>query len=249
MMSPFFIKKCKKAIKMENGITKISVYGDSILKGAVTGTDSGNLFDVLDENGLSLAAKSLGFELNNQSVFGNIVTKGKRKLSREIERGVVFDCAIIESGGNDCDYDWNIVCESPFEFHNPRVSLEDFIKTIDEMVNICRQNKITPLLMTMPPLVEDWWFTHLCESFNEQGVREFTKNIPSVLYQNHEIYNFAILDYCRVHNVQFVDMRFEILKTGHYRDLMCRDGIHPNWEGHKFMATVWEKELPKVKKE
>ena len=134
---------------MLNGINKISVYGDSILKGAVTGTDSGNLFDVLEENGLSIAAKTLQFELNNQSVFGNIVTKGIRKLRREIDRGVISDLAIIESGGNDCDYDWNIVCESPSEFHNPRVPLDDFIKTIDEMVGICRQNKITPLLMTM----------------------------------------------------------------------------------------------------
>lgn len=29
---------------MENGINRISVYGDSILKGAVTGTDSGHPF-------------------------------------------------------------------------------------------------------------------------------------------------------------------------------------------------------------
>lgn len=234
---------------MLNEINRISVYGDSILKGAVTGTGSGNLFDVLEENGLSIAAKTLQFELNNQSVFGNIVTKGIRKLRREIDRGVISDLAIIESGGNDCDYDWNIVCESPTEFHNPRVPLDDFIKTIDEMVGICRQNKITPLLMTMPPLVEDWWFEHLCKNFNEQGVRDFTKNMPSVLYQNHEIYNFAILKYCRENNVQFVDMRFEILKTGHYRNFMCRDGIHPNYEGHKFMAQVWERTLPNVKKE
>lgn len=47
----------KKAFKMVNGINKISVYGDSILKGAVTGTGSGNLFDVLEENGLSLLCK------------------------------------------------------------------------------------------------------------------------------------------------------------------------------------------------
>ena len=31
--------------------------------------------------------------------------------------------------------------------------------------------------------------------------------------------------------------------------LMCKDGIHPNEDGHRFMASVWEKELPKIKKE
>ena len=88
---------------MENGINKISVYGDSILKGAVTGTGSGNMFDIIAENSLSLASKKLGFELNNQSVFGNIITKAQRKLNKEIEKGTAGDAAIIESGGNDCD--------------------------------------------------------------------------------------------------------------------------------------------------
>ena len=53
---------------MKNNINSIAVFGDSILKGAVTGTDSGHLFDIIEDNSLSLAQKELGFELNNQSV-------------------------------------------------------------------------------------------------------------------------------------------------------------------------------------
>ena len=45
---------------MENNIQKISVYGDSILKGAVTGTGSGHLFDIIEENSLALASRALG---------------------------------------------------------------------------------------------------------------------------------------------------------------------------------------------
>ncbi|UKI54855.1 MAG: hypothetical protein L6V90_09400 [Treponema succinifaciens] len=60
---------------MENGINTVSVYGDSILKGAVTGTGSGHLFDITKNDSLSLAVAKLGFKLNNQSVFGNIITK------------------------------------------------------------------------------------------------------------------------------------------------------------------------------
>ena len=40
---------------MKNGINKISAYGDSILKGAVTGTDSGHLFDIIEDSSLVLA--------------------------------------------------------------------------------------------------------------------------------------------------------------------------------------------------
>lgn len=234
---------------MENNIQKISVYGDSILKGAVTGTGSGHLFDIIEENSLAIASRTLGFELNNQSVFGSIITKSQRRLSKDIEKGVVGELAIIESGGNDCDYDWNVVCENPGALHQPRVILDDFIRIIGEMVNACRENKITPVLMTMPPLVPDWWYEHICNSYNADAVNTFTKNTPDVLYRNHEIYNMHIVKFCYENNVQFVDMRLAMLESENYRNLMCRDGIHPNADGYAYMAGIWEKELPKIKKE
>lgn len=234
---------------MENGINKITVIGDSILKGAITGTESGHLFDIIEENSLSIACKNLNIELNNQSVFGNIITKGQRRLNKEIEKGIIGDLAIIESGGNDCDYDWGTVCATPTEEHSQRVPLPDFIKTLDEMITSCRSNKITPLVMTMPPLVEDRWFNHICKNYNKESVNTFLKEIPDVLYRNHEIYNLHILKYCYSKNVQFVDMRLAFLESKDYRNLMCLDGIHPNPDGYKFMASIWESELPKIKKE
>ena len=45
---------------MTNNINKISAYGDSILKGAVTGTESGHLFDIIEDSSLVLAARTLG---------------------------------------------------------------------------------------------------------------------------------------------------------------------------------------------
>lgn len=234
---------------MQNNINKISVYGDSILKGAVTGLGTGHLFDIVEKNSLAIAAEKLKFELNNQSVFENIITKGQRRLNRDIERGSVGDVAIIESGGNDCDYDWNVVVENPYVFHEPRVPLADFMQLLDEMVKKCRENKITPLLMTMPALVCDRWYNHICSSYGKDAVDAFTKDVPDVLYRNHEIYNMHIVQYCYENAVQFVDMRLALLESENYRDLMCKDGIHPNESGYAFMATVWERELVKIKKE
>lgn len=234
---------------MENGINRISVYGDSILKGAVTGTDSGHLFDILQDNSLSLAQKTLGFELNNQSVFGNIITKSKRKLERDIEKGIVGDLAILESGGNDCDYDWAEVVKSPENYHEPRVPLNDFLRIFEEMVNACRSNKITPVIMSMPALVQDFWNEHIQKNYGKTEVLEFTQNDPAALYHNHEIYNTHLLKLAEKLSVQLVDMRIELLETKKSRMLMCKDGIHPNEDGHRFMASVWEKELPKIKKE
>ena len=237
---------------MENGINSIAVFGDSILKGAVTGTNSGHLFDIIAENSLAIAQKTLGFELNNQSVFGNIISKAQRKFAKMMERGEHFDLGIIESGGNDCDYDWPPVSENPFPAdisHKPRTTLSDFIHIIDEMTSVMRGNKITPLLMTMPPLVPDWWFEHICAGNNRDNILRFLDGNPHKLYENHERYNIAIVDFARSADVQFVDMRKAMLDAPNYRNLMCKDGIHPNQKGYEYMAEVWVRELPKIKKE
>lgn len=234
---------------MKNGINKISAYGDSILKGAVTGTDSGHLFDIIEDSSLVLASKALGFELNNQSVFGSIVSKTQRRLNRDIEKGIFSDLAIIESGGNDCDYDWTHVSSSPDEKHLPRTTLEDFIQKISEMVDVCRKNKITPLIMTMPPLVRDRWYNHILHGQDENAVLKILNDNPDRLYQNHELYNISLVEYAFKNSVQIVDMRKEMLLSENYRNLMCLDGIHPNEKGYKFMSEIWIRELPEVQKE
>lgn len=234
---------------MTNGINKISAYGDSILKGAVTGTESGHLFDIIEDSSLVIACRNLGVEFNNQSVFGSIVSKTQRRLNKDIEKGVMGDLAIIESGGNDCDYDWSAVSAAPDEPHQPRTTFEDFIQKIDEMVKACRAAKITPLIMTMPPLVGDWWFEHICNGQNKDAILKVCNGYEWQPYQNHERYNLGLVHYCVENNVQWVDMRQAMLNAEDYRKLMCKDGIHPNEEGYRYMAKVWEEKLPMIKKE
>lgn len=237
---------------MENGINKISAYGDSILKGAVTGTGSGHLFDIIEDSSLVLASKSMGFELNNNSVFGSVVSKTQRRLNRDLEKGIECDLAIIESGGNDCDYDWAFVSGTdPKDFGTlaPRTTLAEFIRMIDEMVKSVRAARITPLIMTMPPLVGDWWFDHICEGHDKENILKFVEGSPYRLYQNHELYANALFEYALKNGVQVIDMRQAMLAAPNYRNLMCKDGIHPNEEGYKYMAKIWEEKLPDVKKE
>lgn len=237
-------------VSMENNINSIVVFGDSILKGAVTGTGSGHLFDVIENDSLSLAKNHLGFEINNLSVFGNIISKGYRKLTKVLEREEKYDLAIIEFGGNDCDYDWPPVSENPLsENHKPRTEISDFINILKEMVSLLRQNKITPLIMSMPPLVPDWWFEHICDGNNKENILKFLEGNPHKLYENHERYNLELCDFAQKNHVQIVDMRRAMLSAPNYRNLMCRDGIHPNEKGYEYMSEIWIKELPLVKKE
>lgn len=234
---------------MENGIHTIAVWGDSILKGAVTGY-SESRFDILEEeNSLALAQKKLGFTLINKSVFGNIINKALRTLKRDMEKGLSCDLGIVESGGNDCDYDWTPISENPDAPHKPRNPLPDFLHMLDEAVETLRAYKITPLLMTMPPLVLDRWYKTITSGQNKKNIDAFLSGDVFELYRAHELYSLSIEKYAFGHGVQYIDMRMAMLEAKDYRSLMCEDGIHPNASGYAYMADVWIRELPRLHKE
>ena len=120
---------------------------------------------------------------------------------------------------------------------------------LDEAVKTLRAHKITPLLMTMPPLVIDNWYKTITSGQNKQNIDRFLDGDIFRLYRTHELYSLSIEKYAFTHGVQFVDMRMALLEANDYRSLMCEDGIHPNASGYAYMADVWIRELPRLHKE
>jgi len=233
---------------MENNINSIAVYGDSILKGIVTGT-SDKRYEVLKENSLALASEKLGFTLYNYSVFGNVISKAQKTLNYNLSKGLSADAVIIESGGNDCDHDWILMSKDPLNPPDHRTPLDDFMRILDEMVHTVREHKMTPILMTMPPIVAERWYKTICNGANPDVIRDYLLGDIQDLYRKHELYSLCITEYAWKNNIQFVDMRKAMLELYDYREEMCLDGIHPNAQGYAYMATVWEKELPRIKRE
>ena len=171
---------------------KIIVIGDSILKGAVTGTDSGHLFDIIEDSSLNLAQKALGFEMDNQSVFGNVITKGQRKLNKMLERGETADFCIVEFCGNDSDYDWALVSDDPSEPHQQRTPLADYLRIYEEMINTLRGHKITPVIMISPALCAERWFNHITNGHNRENILHFLGDDMEKPFKNQKEYDDAL---------------------------------------------------------
>lgn len=224
----------------------IIAFGDSVLQGVIS-VNNQDGFDITEQDSLNIATKSLGIDFINKSVYGSTLDKTLHRLERCIQKGITSDVAIIESGDNDCDYDWDGVLQGITK--NQRLPLNDFCALLEKAVLLCRQNKITPLFMTLVPLVAENWFKHICARRNERAILDFIGGNVQSLYKNQELYSCAIENVARKCGVQLVDMRREFLKRADYKTLMCQDGIHPNVEGYCFMAIVWEKELKRVKLE
>lgn len=233
-------------------VTSIIAWGDSILKGVVSGGDS-KRFDITEKDSLSQACAALGIELANKSVFGSWMTKTRRTQDRSLRNGASAQIGIIESGTNDSDYDWSAVSANPDAEHLQRCPLDVFSRLMEEAVSVARQNKITPVIMIPTPLVPEWWLNNICIGNDEAAILKFLKaeKVAAAmrLYQNQELFSLKAAAIARSLNVQIVDVRSEFLAHPNYKTLMCLDGVHPNQAGYDFMAEIWKREIQRLRVE
>ena len=238
--------------------TSIVVFGDSILKGVITTPESKNLFDVTENDSLTLAQKELDFELDNRSIYGNITSKGLVKLQKYLEKCSkgelqAADFCIIEFGSNDCDYDWNIFPQDQaapdFSSIQPKVPFDLYLENLTQMVNLCRAHKITPLIMNLIPYICDRWFKTIAKAHNEEAMLAFLKGSADTLGQNQARYQKALMDFAAKNKVQTIDAWTLFSSAPDAASLMCEDGIHPNETGYELLSKLWIQRLPEVKKE
>lgn len=229
-------------------IKSVIVLGDSILKGIISSEDLTQIRPS-EINALQMAGEKLAIEINNKSIYGAHIIKLQSTQTKNLNKGLTADIALIESGTNDCDYEWNDVCTKPFSEITQKVPLADFKRIASEMVDTSRENKITPVLVTAPDLAIPYWKEYITRGLDKEKIAQFIGHDPYVLLRNQEEYMEALHQIAKEKNVQLIDMRVEFRKTSDPMSLMCKDGVHPNIEGHKLMADVFVKLLPEIKKE
>ena len=229
-------------------IKSVIVWGDSILKGIISSEDLTQIRPS-EINALQMAGEKLAIEINNKSIYGAHIIKLQSTQTKNLNKGLTADIALIESGTNDCDYEWNDVCTKPFSEITQKVPLADFKRIASEMVDTSRENKITPVLVTAPDLAIPYWKEYITRGLDKEKIAQFIGHDPYVLLRNQEEYMEALRQIAKEKNVQLIDMRVEFRKTSDPMSLMCKDGVHPNIEGHKLMADVFVKLLPEIKKE
>lgn len=120
-------------------VQSIGVWGDSVMKGVVY-DENKSKYTLLSENGADKASRKLGLRLFNRSRMGCTVTKGLQLLKKDLQRPeAACDAALIEFGGNDCDYDWAQVAAHPEQDHQPKTPLPLFIAQLRDMIDLVRQ--------------------------------------------------------------------------------------------------------------
>jgi len=177
-------------------------------------------------------------------MFGSTIGKGIKLLQRSIDRGLSCEVALVEYGGNDCDYPWADIAENPTGEFSPNTPLEVFAKSLKEMVETLKAKRIQPILMTLPPIDSLRYLNHICRNgLNKEAILSWLKGDAQTIARFQELYSLKINTIAKETETVLIDVRSAFLKRRDYASLICDDGIHPTREGHLLIASSFAEYL------
>ena len=194
---------------------KVKVYGDSILRG-VRYQDGRYVIDHSWETAL---AERFHLNIANRSRFGNTIGKAMPR----IESDSAAPCegeeyALLELGGNDCDYDWAAVSDAPEAEHECKTPPEKFLASYRRAIRLLRDSGRAVVLATLPPIHSELYLRYLCrDGLSRENIVRWLGVVETL---------------AREENVRLIDLRGAFLRDLRRPEaLLCADGIHPSAQG------------------
>ncbi len=219
-------------------IKTVGILGDSLLRGVVFDEIAGK-YKFLKESAANMFGLSNDVKVNNYSKFGCTTKKALENLSSVLTKDTTSDIFLLELGGNDCDFNWNAVCESPTEDHKPNVMLKDFKKNVCEIIERLLEAGKRPVVMTLPPIDAEKYFAWICAGCKEKEERLLSfLGDKNLIYRHQELYASAFEKVALKYNLVTVQVREALLAIHKYSDYLCLDGIHLNEKGQTLIKQV-----------
>ena len=217
---------------------KITIWGDSVLKGVVL-EEGKDRYSLLKNSSIELTKRELDVDIKNNSKFGLTVTKAMRLIQKSLSKDELPNYALVELGGNDCDYNWKEISENPDGEYFPNTPLPKFIDSINNIIENFRKNGIEPILTNLPPLSSQKYFDWFGKNgLNTDNIKRWMGDINRI-YKHQETYSLALMDIANRQKCDLIDIRTPIILEGNTDDFICEDGIHPNEKAHKLMADTF----------
>jgi lysophospholipase L1-like esterase len=214
----------------------VVIWGDSLAKGVVW-NEARKRHAYSKVNAASIVAERLGIRIINRAKFGCTAKQGMELLERDVEEGITCDAALIEFGGNDCNFDWTAISERPDETHLPATSPEAYLQSMQKMVEHLLSKGIRPVLMTLPPIDAERYFTFLVgDTLNRENILRWLGDVQQI-YRYQEMYSLLAEKVAREYSIRLIDIRSRCLaEKSFYRDMLCEDGLHLTEAGQRFVG-------------
>ena len=212
---------------------RLYLLGDSVMKGVVyNGLPDGKWkYTVFRDDGFEPLRKN-GVEIINRSRMGATVKYASENLQRLLPGGAAEGASVVlEFGGNDSDFNWKSVSDSPEAEHSPNTLPDEFVESYKACVSSLRGMGADVAIATLPPIDADRYFGHISRGLSEENILRWLGD-RSMLYRWHEFYNSLVLRIAGECRCGVIDLRSRFLLSHEYRELISGDGIHPTEAGH-----------------
>ncbi len=217
---------------------KITALGDSLTKGVVF--NEKNRYSILDRGFVDIIGDELGWDIKNYGKFGCTIDFGGQVLERHSDEISASDYTFLEFGGNDCDFNWGKIAESPSLEHRPKTVLDTFKEKFVKLIEKVRDLGSTPIIISLPPIDSEYYFSFISrfmDCVQRDNVFSWLGGDINVISRWHEMYNRALFEISGLMQAPIIDITTPFDKfQGAMRTLYCQDGIHPNAEGHRLIA-------------
>lgn len=229
-------------------LREIVLWGDSIMRGVVY-DEAKQKYSLASPNGAEAASRVLGIPLRNRARMGCTVDKGltliQKDLKTEKEEGEGIEAALLEFGGNDCDFNWGqVAARSRGETPAPDPT-GSFFRPFGGDDPAGAQPRHAPGAGHAPPVHAERYLTFICrpsrdrEGLNRDRILSFLGDVQFI-YRWHERYNNSVVRMATEAGCLVADVRSAFLEERHYEDRLCADGIHPNEKGYTLIEQALE---------
>ncbi len=223
----------------------IGAFGDSIMKGIIFNEQKGR-YTIIENNFADLFAKDTGWQIDNYSKFGCTVAKGSKLIEKAAEKLQNYRIAVLEFGGNDCDYDWSSISNNPNDYHQANTPITEFKRMYAAIIDRLKNAGCSPVVLSLPPLNARSYFSWISKGLNKDNILKWLGDVEHI-YRWHERYNLAIIELARTKEVPLIDIREAFLERRDCQNLYCLDGIHPNESGHLLIYNTVKAYLCKAR--
>lgn len=213
---------------------RIVLWGDSLGKGVIWNEQRAR-YGYAKTSAARIVESRLCCEIQNRSKFGCTAPMGMEMIRQDLSDSIACDAALLEYGGNDCNFDWAGISAEPEAKHVPNTLPEQFYSTLCDMVSILRAAGIRPILMTLPPIHPERYFQFFVgDKLNAGNILQWLGDVWQI-YRYQEMYSLMITDVAQAMRVQLMDLRARCLAVpGFIRTHICEDGLHLNELGQAF---------------
>ena len=212
---------------------KVHIYGDSLMKAVVV--DENYRYKPLAKQLLTELAAATGVETVNHAHFGYTVDKGLAVLEKDLQRGLDGEFAVVEFGGNDCDFNWSEVAAAPEDMHLPHTPLAKFLDTVTQMARELLAAGVKPVLMSLPPLDAQRYLDFIGHLGNDTSKILHWLGDVGRIYRYQEMYSVQIAKLAGALSLPLINVRSRFLDRRDCGQLIARDGIHLTEAGYRLL--------------